>query len=48
MKYILIVNSIVIAGCIIYGTYVNIKSYLFQREIRLFQKDLRAYLRRHC
>lgn len=46
--YILIFNSVVIVGCILYGTYINIKSYLFQREIDLFQKELRNYLIRFC
>ena len=48
IKYILIFNSVIIASCIVYGAYINIKSFLFQREIRLFQEELRDYLKRYC
>lgn len=48
IKYILIFNVAVVVSCVIYGTYINIKSFLFQREISLFQKELRKYLIKHC
>lgn len=44
----IIVCGIALIGLIIYGVYINIKSYLFQREARLFQNELREYWNRHC